>query len=393
MRPGPAHGIPNLKCYFMIGQPTETDEDVEAIPDLAVRLLDRLRVPAPDGQPFGRLTLSISSFVPKPWTPFQWAPFARVGRLEAKLRVIKAGVRRFPNVRVLHENPREAFLQAMLARGDRRVSDFLAAAAEREGDWRSALRDWDGDAEFYTYRPRALDETFPWDHLEVGVKKAGLLREHERAGLSPELAGMTAEGRRTPSEAEPAMTQPEAARSTSGSTARPAGLDRRLYVHLLAFAGCDDPSVVGRALEGARLEGGSTRTRTIRSAWRSRDGREPRVFVGRWRELSSGAAPGAPAEPGVLAVRADLLERLRAGPGGLPVGPAPADHPGPRARGPSGTRCGGPGRSRSSRPRSRGRSSGSTRCWATASARPASRTTSGWPASASTATTATSSSG
>src|SRR5262249_26542252 len=69
------HGIPNLKCYFMTGQPTETDADVAAIPDLAVRLLERLRKPAPDGAPFGRLTLSISSFVPKPWTPFQWVPF------------------------------------------------------------------------------------------------------------------------------------------------------------------------------------------------------------------------------------------------------------------------------------------------------------------------------
>jgi radical SAM superfamily enzyme YgiQ (UPF0313 family) len=184
-----AHGIPNLKCYFMIGQPTETDLDVEAIPDLATRLLDRLRAPGPGGQPFGRLTLSISSFVPKPWTPFQWEPFARVGALEAKLQRIKAGVRRFPNVRVLHENPREASLQALLARGDRRVSTFLAAAAERDGDWRPALREWDGDPEFYTTRARALDETFPWDHLEVGVKKAGLLREHERAGLAAVLAG------------------------------------------------------------------------------------------------------------------------------------------------------------------------------------------------------------
>ena len=120
-----AHGIPNLKCYFMIGLPTETDEDIEAIPSLATRLLERLRVPSQRGEPFGRLTLSISSFVPKPWTPFQWAPFDAVNRLEAKLRTIKAGVRRLHNVRVLHENPREAYLQALLARGDRRVADFL----------------------------------------------------------------------------------------------------------------------------------------------------------------------------------------------------------------------------------------------------------------------------
>lgn len=183
-----AYGIPNLKCYFMIGQPTETDEDVEAIPDLAVRLLERLRIPSKDGQPFGRLTLSISSFVPKPWTPFQWVPFDHTASLEAKLRTIKAGVRRYPNIRVVHENPREAFLQAVLARGDRRVADFLERAAALEGDWRTALREWDGDPEFYAYRERSLDETFPWDHLEVGVKKAGLVREYQRAGLAPEPA-------------------------------------------------------------------------------------------------------------------------------------------------------------------------------------------------------------
>src|SRR5262249_15479282 len=139
-----AHGIPNLKCYFMIGQPTETDGDIEAIVDLTARLLERLRRPSPDGSPFGRLTLSISSFVPKPWTPFKWAAFDGIGPLEAKLRTIKAGVRRFPNVRVLHENPREAYLQALLARGDRQIADVVERAAELQGDWRTALREWPG---------------------------------------------------------------------------------------------------------------------------------------------------------------------------------------------------------------------------------------------------------
>jgi radical SAM family uncharacterized protein len=175
------HGIPNLKCYFMIGQPTETAEDVEAIADLAERMLDRLRVLDSAGHPFGRLTLSISSFVPKPWTPFQWAPFAGVDALSKKLDVIKRGVRRFSNVRVLHENPREAGLQALLARGDRRVGDFLEAAARLGGDWRRALREWEGDPEFFTTRERSIDEQMPWDHFEVGVKKTGLLREWERA--------------------------------------------------------------------------------------------------------------------------------------------------------------------------------------------------------------------
>src|SRR5437899_9728638 len=176
-----AYGIPNLKTYFMIGQPTETDEDVEAIPELAGRMLERLRVLDAQGHPFGRLTLSVSSFVPKPWTPFQWAPFAGADALNKKLETIKRGVRSFSNVRVLHENPREAALQALLARGDRRVGDFLEQAARAGGEWRRALREWDGDLDFHTTRPRALDERLPWDHFEVGVKKAGLVGEWGRA--------------------------------------------------------------------------------------------------------------------------------------------------------------------------------------------------------------------
>src|SRR5438105_9917661 len=176
-----AHGIPNLKTYFMLGQPTETREDVEAIPALAELMLERLRVPDPSGKPFGRLTLSISSFVPKPWTPFQWAPFDGAASLQTKLEIVKRGVRRFANVRVLHENPREAALQALLARGDRRVAGFLARAAAFDGDWRRALREWKGDAAFCTTRTRSTDERLPWDHFDVGVKKAGLIREWERA--------------------------------------------------------------------------------------------------------------------------------------------------------------------------------------------------------------------
>ena len=183
-----AHGIPNLKCYFMIGQPTETSEDVEAIPALAGRMLERLRVLDPSGQPFGRLTLSISSFVPKPWTPFQWVGFDGAASLGAKLETIKRGVRRLHNVRVLHENPREAALQALLARGDRRVADFLELAASYEGDWRRALREWDGDADFYATRERSTDERLPWDHFDVGVKKAGLLREWERTRAEDAMA-------------------------------------------------------------------------------------------------------------------------------------------------------------------------------------------------------------
>ena len=182
------YGIPNLKCYFMIGLPTETPADIEAIPELAARLLERLQVPGPDGHPFGKLTLSISSFVPKPWTPFQWAPFDEQRGLEDKLDTIKRAARRLSTIRVLHENPREAGLQALLARGDRRVADFVELAAAHGGDWRRALREWEGDPAFYTRRARALDEVLPWDHFDVGVKKAGLTKEWMRAAAEQSAA-------------------------------------------------------------------------------------------------------------------------------------------------------------------------------------------------------------
>jgi hypothetical protein len=155
-------------------------------------MLDRLRVLDATGKPFGRLTLSISSFVPKPWTPFQWALFDGPEALQQKLEIIKRGVRRFSNVRVLHENPREAGLQAMLARGDRRVADFLELAASADGDWRRALREWDGDPAVYTTRKRSVDERTPWDHFDVGVKKAGLIREWERAHADVAASGTSA---------------------------------------------------------------------------------------------------------------------------------------------------------------------------------------------------------
>ncbi len=184
------YGIPNLKCYFMIGLPTETLDDVEAIPDLAARLLRRLQVLGPDGRPFGKLTLSISSFVPKPWTPFQWASFDEPRALEEKLDRIKRAARRLDTIRVVHENPREAALQALLARGDRRVADFIELAAGLDGDWRRALRDWAGDPAFFTRRSRGTVEILPWDHFDVGVKKSGLAREWERA-LEPAVPAAT----------------------------------------------------------------------------------------------------------------------------------------------------------------------------------------------------------
>src|SRR3989454_856112 len=102
-------------------------------------------------------------------------------QIQATPEIVKRGPRRFSTVRVFHETPREAALQALLARGDRRVAGFLELAAAFDGDWRRALREGDGAPDFCTTRVRSTDERLPWDHFDVGVKKAGLIREWERA--------------------------------------------------------------------------------------------------------------------------------------------------------------------------------------------------------------------
>jgi hypothetical protein len=161
----------------MIGQPTETMEDVEAIPDLARRMLERLRVPGPDGHPFGKLTLSVSSFVPKPWTPFQWAPFDEPRDLEAKLETIKAGTRRL-QVRVVTRTSEAAPGSWRAGPPCRRLHRDRSAL-----DGTGAMPASGRRIPLSTRGAAARDETMPWDHVDVGVKKAGLLREWQRAGL------------------------------------------------------------------------------------------------------------------------------------------------------------------------------------------------------------------
>ena len=170
----------------MIGQPTETAEDVEAIVDLARRMLERLRVLDAKGHPFGRLTLSISSFVPKPWTPFQWAPFDGAESLQSQARDrSRMASGDSPTCACCTRTPAKRRCRRCWRVVTGASPTFVEQAARLDGDWRRALREWDGDPPFYTTRRRSPDERMPWDHFDVGVKKAGLLREWERAAAEP----------------------------------------------------------------------------------------------------------------------------------------------------------------------------------------------------------------
>jgi len=174
-------GIPNLKLYFIIGLPTETQDDVEAILALAGKVREvQLGHARPAGR-IGRITLSVNSFVPKPFTPFQWEPMEEPGSLTRKLRFLEKTVRKIGNMNIIHDLPKWEHFQALLSRGDRRVGNLLKAAHELGGDWKAAARQTGMDTGFYATRRRGFDEVLPWDFIDIGVRKDYLKNEYHRA--------------------------------------------------------------------------------------------------------------------------------------------------------------------------------------------------------------------
>ena len=174
-------GIPNLKLYFILGLPTEAQEDVDAIITLAEKAHEvQLKHARPAGR-IGRITLSVNSFVPKPFTPFQWEPMERVDSLNKKLRSLEKAVKKIGNMNIIHDLPKWEYIQALLSRGDRRLGRLIRVAHERDGDWKTAARALGIDTDFYVTRRRAVDEVLPWDFIDIGVRKDYLKNEFERA--------------------------------------------------------------------------------------------------------------------------------------------------------------------------------------------------------------------
>jgi radical SAM superfamily enzyme YgiQ (UPF0313 family) len=171
-----------VKLYFMCGLPTETEEDVLGIARIALRIREEVMLPrAKASGRMGRIALSVNPFVPKPWTPFQWSPMEGRRALEAKRAVLQKTLRP-KGIDVDFLSPREAYLQALLSRGDRRVADLLELAhRETGGDLRRALARWPHDPDFFVHREIGPDEALPWDVVDQGVTKAYLARERRRA--------------------------------------------------------------------------------------------------------------------------------------------------------------------------------------------------------------------
>lgn len=174
-------GIPNLKLYFIIGLPTETEEDVAEIVHLAEKVHEvQLRSARQVGR-IGRITLSVNSFIPKPFTPFQWEPMEEVASLTKKLRFLERAIRRIPNTNLIHDLPKWEYIQALLSRGDRRVGRLIKTAHEMAGDWKAAARRLGMDTDLYVTRRREEDEVLPWDFIDIGVRKDYLMSEYRRA--------------------------------------------------------------------------------------------------------------------------------------------------------------------------------------------------------------------
>ena len=172
-------GIQHMRLYIMIGLPTETDEDIDAI----VGLAERTQAHMAEVGCKGRLTLSINPFIPKPFTPFQWMAMDHQKSVEKKLQYIKKSLQKNRRIEVLVESPKEAYIQGVLARGDRRLGTVLAACALDRGSksFKSEMKKAGLDMDNCNYRERNFDDYLPWSHLDMGLKDGYLEQEWQRA--------------------------------------------------------------------------------------------------------------------------------------------------------------------------------------------------------------------
>ena len=198
-----AGGYNAVKLYFMLGLPTETDEDVLGIANVAARVMHAWRESAPNKQRGVRITVSTSYFVPKPHTAFQWEPQITREEYERRVQLLRENMTTKTVTYNWHDG-QTSFIEAVLARGDRRLGNVLETVWRKGGHldaweeyfslerWQEAFAECGVDPAFYAYRRREKDEIMPWDMISSGVTREYLWREHENA-----VAGVTTPDCRT----------------------------------------------------------------------------------------------------------------------------------------------------------------------------------------------------
>ncbi|MBI5558167.1 MAG: radical SAM protein [Deltaproteobacteria bacterium] len=173
-------GVTNLKLYFMIGLPTETEEDLQELAALTFKIRERIGAVGRARGRLATLTVSLNSFVPKAWTPFQYSAFAGVAVLKEKISFLRKQFAGQANIKLNVDNPDNAFFQAVLARGDRRVGEMLFPLATASRNWRQLFREHGIIPEEYI-RERGRHEIFPWEVIDHGIRRDYLWAEYRRA--------------------------------------------------------------------------------------------------------------------------------------------------------------------------------------------------------------------
>ncbi len=186
-------GWTNVKLYFMIGLPTETMEDVHGIADLAQKVLDvYFAIPKEERANNINITVSTSSFVPKPFTAFQWAKQDSRDMLIEKQNELKSSIKS-KRIRYNWHDNKTSYLEGVFARGDRRLGEVIIKAVEngckfdgwgehfKFDTWMKTFDELGIDPDFYTSRERSYEEVLPWEHIDIGVTKKFFMRENERA--------------------------------------------------------------------------------------------------------------------------------------------------------------------------------------------------------------------
>jgi radical SAM superfamily enzyme YgiQ (UPF0313 family) len=176
-----ASGMENLKLYFMIGLPTETDDDLVAIHDLTLRLRETMMRYGRERGQVGRIVGSVNPLVPKPGTAYQWLPMESEAAIEGKLKRLRKLMAGIDNVYFTMKSERHSFYQALLSLGDRRVASAIEAAERNGGRWRAAVDEAGVDADFFVFRDRSHDAVLPWDIIDGGLKSGFLRAELDKA--------------------------------------------------------------------------------------------------------------------------------------------------------------------------------------------------------------------
>ena len=174
-------GIENLKLYFMIGLPSETDEDLVAIRDLTLQLREIMLRHARARGRIGRIVGSVNPLIPKPGTTYQWLPMESGDVVEQKMKRLRALVSNIDNVYFTIKSERHSYYQALLSLGDRRVAPAIEAAERSGGQWRRAVAETGVDGDFFIFRDRSADAVLPWDIIDGGMKDAFFRGEFEKS--------------------------------------------------------------------------------------------------------------------------------------------------------------------------------------------------------------------